>query len=113
LLGDGVPEPLAADARPNADGKRMATLKLLAGILDVPFDDLRQREAQRRQQRLLYLAAASTVGLLFTSALAAFAFYSRAEAIEQREIAERRTLTAERTLDFVKSMFRVADPTEA
>jgi tetratricopeptide (TPR) repeat protein len=113
LLAEGAPEPLAADARPQGDGRRMARLKVLAGILDVPFDELRQREAHRRQRRLLYLAAASTAGLVFTTALAVFALISRAEAVDQRKIAERRTLTAERTLEFVKSMFRVADPSEA
>jgi hypothetical protein len=35
LLSDGAPEPLAADARKDADGKQIAKLKLLAGILEV------------------------------------------------------------------------------
>lgn len=34
-------EPIAADARPEADGKRDAKLKLLAGMLGVTFDALR------------------------------------------------------------------------
>jgi tetratricopeptide (TPR) repeat protein len=113
LLAEGGPEPLAADARPNADGKQMAKLKLLAAILAVPFDELRQREAQRRQRRLLYLATASTAGLLVTSGLAIAAYLARNEAIEQRDLARVRTATAEQTVAFVKSMFEVADPSEA
>ncbi|HET7161773.1 MAG TPA: toll/interleukin-1 receptor domain-containing protein, partial [Rhodanobacteraceae bacterium] len=41
-------EPIAADARPGKDGKPNAKLKLIAGMLDVGFDALKQREQQRR-----------------------------------------------------------------
>ena len=111
-VADGS-EPLAADARKDGDGKALARLKLLAGILDVPFDELRQREAHRRHRRLAWLAGASTAGLVLTSGLAVFAFVSRAQAIEQRRVAEERRVTAERTVDFVKSMFKSSDPSEA
>lgn len=113
FLEPGATEPLAADVRDEADGKSGARLKILAGILGVSYDDLRQREAARRQKRLAAIAAASLAGLVVTSGLAVFAWLSRNEAIEQRQLAERRTMTAERTLDFVKDMFRVADPSEA
>src|SRR5215217_4747350 len=43
-----APEPIAADARPERDGKRNALLKLSAGILDVGFDSLKQRDHERR-----------------------------------------------------------------
>ena len=47
---DGSPrEPLAADARKWADGKLLARLKLVAGILGTPLDALRRRDMQRRQ----------------------------------------------------------------
>ena len=39
-------EPLAADARESGDGKRAAFLKLVAGIVDVRFDELRQRNTR-------------------------------------------------------------------
>jgi tetratricopeptide (TPR) repeat protein len=113
LVQEGAPEPLAADVRAEADGKQGAKLKVLAGILDVPYDELRQREAARRQRRLIALATAASVGFLIMSALTAFALASRADAVRQRHVAEQRTLTAERTLDFVKGMFAVADPSEA
>jgi tetratricopeptide (TPR) repeat protein len=113
LMRSGAPEPLAADVRNEGDGKQAAKLKVLAGILGVPYDELRQREAARRQKRLAAIAVAASVGFLVMAGLTVFAFFSRAEAVQQRQLAERRTITAERTLDFVKSMFKLADPEEA
>ena len=113
LIRDGAPEPLAADVRKEGDGKQAAKLKILAGILGVPYDELRQREAARRQKRLAIIAVAASIGFLVMAGLTIFAFISRGEAIEQRQLAERRTITAERTVAFVKSMFELADPEEA
>ena len=106
-------EPLAADARKSGDGKGFAFLKLVAGIIGVRFDELRQREQIRRQRRLLAFAGAASVGFLVTTGLSAFAFISRAEAVRQRDIARQETMTAERTTDFVKGLFQVSDPSEA
>jgi tetratricopeptide (TPR) repeat protein len=113
LLSQGAPEPLAADVRKQADGKQGAKLKILAGMLGVPYDELRQREAARRHKRLAVFAVAASIGLVVMAGLTTFAFVARSEAIEQRKIAELRTVTAERTVDFVKGMFAVADPSEA
>lgn len=113
LLRDGAPEPLAADVRKEADGKQGARLKVLAGILGVSYDELRRREAARRQKRLAAIAAAASVGFVIMAALTILALISRAEAVEQRQLAERRQMTAERTVDFVKGMFQLADPSEA
>ena len=52
-------EPLAADARPTADGRQGAKLKLIAGILGIGLDELRQRDLQRRHQRMLAITASS------------------------------------------------------
>lgn len=113
LMREGAPEPLAADVRKEGDGKQAAKLKVLAGILGVSYDELRQREAVRRQKRLLAIAVASSIGFLIMAGLTVFAFFSRAEAIEQRQLAEKRTITAERTLEFVQNMFKLADPEQA
>jgi tetratricopeptide (TPR) repeat protein len=106
-------EPLAADARKSGDGKRNAFLKLVAGITDVRFDELRQREQARRQKRLLTLAAAASIGFLLMTALAAAALVSRKEALHERDLARQKTITAQRTTDFVKSLFQVSDPSES
>ena len=42
-------EPIAADLRPGKDGKDASKLKILAGLLGVSFDDLRQRDLRRRR----------------------------------------------------------------
>lgn len=106
-------EPLAADARSSGDGKRNAFLKLVAGVTGVRYDELRQREQSRRQKRLLTLAAAASIGFLLMSALAAFALISRAQAVHERDVARQKTITAQRTTDFVKGLFEVSDPSEA
>lgn len=113
LFEDGGSEPLAADFSPDKDGRNGALLKLLAGVLDVGYDELRQREAQRRARRLLIIASVSAIGFVLMAALAVSALLARAEAMTQRDMARRKTLTAERTVDFVKSLFVVSDPSEA
>lgn len=106
-------EPLAADARGGGDGKRNAFLKLVAGVTGVRFDELKQREQVRRQKRLLTFAAAASIGFLLMSALAGFALVARAQAVHERDVARQKTLTAQRTTDFVKGLFQVSDPSEA
>jgi len=81
-------EPLAADFRETGEGKRLAFLKLVAGMLGVGLDELVQRDQTRRQRRLAYLAAASIAGMAVTSTLAVAAFQARNEAREQRREAE-------------------------
>jgi hypothetical protein len=61
-------EPIAADAREGKDGKRNALLKLIAGIIGVPFDELRQRERQRQIRQRIRLGA-SIVGLTVAAGL--------------------------------------------
>ncbi|HEY6986352.1 MAG TPA: toll/interleukin-1 receptor domain-containing protein, partial [Rhodanobacteraceae bacterium] len=81
-------EPIAADARPGKDGKANARLKLIAGMLDVGFDALKQREQQRRNRKWALLAAASFAGMLLTGGLSVYALRARSEAIAQRGEAE-------------------------
>ena len=109
LLG----EPLAADARPSGDGRKAALLKLIAGVIGARFDELRQREQTRRNRRLLQLATAAAIGFVLMASLAAFALISRAQAVRDRDLARQKTVTAQRTTEFVKSLFQVSDPSEA
>jgi hypothetical protein len=48
--------PVAADARRGRDGRKNSTIKLLAGILAVGYDELRQREKARTLRRRLRAA---------------------------------------------------------
>ncbi|MFO1401070.1 MAG: toll/interleukin-1 receptor domain-containing protein [Steroidobacteraceae bacterium] len=112
-VAGGAPEPLAADLRAGADERRLGLLKLIAGMLRLPLDRLRQRDQARRQRRLVAIAAASLLLSLSLATLAALAWRARTEAIAQRRVAEQQALTARRTVDFLKSLFTVSDPGEA
>lgn len=87
--GDGPPvEPLAADARANGDGRERAFLRLVAGLLGVGYDQLAQREAQRKHRRLALVAAASLAGMALALALAASAWMARNDAQRRQAQAE-------------------------
>lgn len=81
-------EPLAADFREHGEGKRLAFLKLVAGMLGVGLDELVQRETTRRHRQLAWLAAGSLAGMAVTSTLAIAALQARNEARDQRREAE-------------------------
>jgi len=86
---DGVQrEPLAADARREGDGRERAFLKLVAGLLGVGYDTLAQREAQRRNRKLVMVAAASLAGMAIALALAATAYVARNDAQRRQAQAE-------------------------
>ena len=106
-------EPIAADGRPGKDPKLDVKLKLLAGMLGVGLDELKQREAHRRQVRMMWLASASIAGMAVTSTLAGAAWLARNEAERQRVRAESEAETARQTTDFLVGLFAVSDPNEA
>jgi tetratricopeptide (TPR) repeat protein len=74
-------EPIAADARRQGDGKRRALQKVIAGLLGVPFDDVRKREAIADSRRIKIAAAC----VLVVAVLALFAVYLFVE--HQRQLA--------------------------
>jgi tetratricopeptide (TPR) repeat protein len=81
-------EPLAADFREQGEGKRLAFLKLVAGMLGVGLDELVRRETTRRHRQMGWLAAASLAGMAVTSTLAVTAIQARDAARDQRREAE-------------------------
>jgi tetratricopeptide (TPR) repeat protein len=113
LTDQRAKEPLAADVRDGADSRREALLKIVAGLLGVSLDELRQRDQARRQRRLAGIAVAATAGCVVLAGLAVTAWIARNEAVEQRRLAVQKSLTAERTADFMVSLFKVSDPSEA
>ena len=124
LRSDTSKEPLAADARPFADGPKDAMIKIVAGLLSITFSDLKQRELQAHNRRLLTVSFASGVGILILGALLVFAVLARNEAdlarraeIEQREKAEaaRRQATvesdtAQKVAEYLEDVFLNIDP---
>ena len=81
-------EPIASDLRSGRDGRRISVLKLIAGMLGVGLDELIRRDQQRRQRKLLVLAAGSAVGMAVMGVLATTAVIARNEARVQRAHAE-------------------------
>ena len=81
-------EPLAADFRAVGEGRRLAFLKLVAGMLGVGLDELVQRDQTRRHRQLAFLAAGSLAGMAVTSTLAVTAIQARDSARDQRRQAE-------------------------
>lgn len=108
--GEAPIEPLAADVRPRADGRRGALLKLIAGMLGVGYDQLVQREHARRMRRLTLLAGSLSAGIVATSGLAVYAELQRREANTQRIAAERNERTAESVSDFLINTFAISNP---
>ena len=87
-------EPVAADVRPGADGKSNARLKIIAGLLGVGFDVLKQRELRRRNRRLVVVTA---LALVLTGVVTALAIEARIA----RKAAEQRQKQAENLVAFM------------
>jgi tetratricopeptide (TPR) repeat protein len=85
VLSDEPAEPIAADARPHADGKLNAKLKLIAGMLGVGFDDLKQRELVRQKKRRAIATTASIAGIAVAATLV-YSIYLNLTAIPPVEI---------------------------
>jgi MTH538 TIR-like domain (DUF1863) len=92
-------ELIAADLRPEGDGKDDAKLKLIAGLLGISFNSLRRREvvAARQRLRMTQAIAASIVALTLGVGIAGWTtWYFRTEA-DIRQIpgvrVEKRTTT--------------------
>ena len=78
-------EAIAADAREGKDGENNAKLKLLAGVLGVNYDDLKQREHERRLRRARAIGAAALVLVSIFAALAVALFFKEREATRARD----------------------------
>lgn len=81
-------EPIAADARPDKDGKRNAFLKLIAGLLEIPFSALKQRDQERQIRFMLSIGTVMGLIIIIVSSLGFFAWVQRNDAIDQRKRAE-------------------------
>ena len=77
-------EPVAADARLGGDGHHPARLKIVAGMLGLGFDDLRQRDMQQRHRRMVAITAASVTGMALTLILTWAAMVARDDAERHR-----------------------------
>ena len=112
-LGAETAEPLAADIRAGGDSRYSAKLKIIAALLGVSFDALRHRDHARQRKRLAAFGLAAMVGCVVFAGLALAAWVARQEAVKQRQLAIQKSQTAERTADFLVSLFQVSNPSES
>ncbi|HEY5721912.1 MAG TPA: toll/interleukin-1 receptor domain-containing protein [Allosphingosinicella sp.] len=84
----GGTEPLAADFRKEGDGKRLAFLKIVAALLDLPLDALVQRDAQRQVRRVTVITTGAVTLVLIMALLLVMALRAQAESERLRAAAE-------------------------
>ena len=85
LLTDEPEEPLAADARPQGDGKEMAKYKVIAGLLGIGLDEIMRRAERARKRCLRFVAALAAVFLVLAVAAAGSAVYAYQKLVESNE----------------------------
>ena len=112
-----IHEPAAADLRESADGEKNSLLKLVAGLIGVGLDELKQRDLLARQKRLARIAFFSAFLAISAISLAVYAMFQQQQAkiaranaeIERQqtevELAKTQTITA-----FVQNLFISLDP---
>lgn len=88
IVDDPSREVLAADLRPEGDGRDDAKLKLIAGLLGIPYNALRRREVAAARRRLLVTQGIAASMLLLTIAVgvAVWATWHFSEESDERQI---------------------------
>ncbi|WP_165187036.1 toll/interleukin-1 receptor domain-containing protein [Caulobacter soli] len=81
-------EPLAVDLRRGADGRRLARLKMAAGLMDVSLDQLVQRDARRRLRLMGAFTAAAVIVAVGMGAMTVATLRSRQIARAERDESE-------------------------
>ena len=110
-------EPGAADLRASGDGEKDAILKIVAGLIGVGLDEIKQRDILARQRRLVRIASTAVFLAVSAIAMATYAFYqqreaaiAKAEAIEERQTAEDELAKTKTITNFVQNLFESLDP---
>src|SRR5277367_3391158 len=101
IVNDPSREVLAADLRPEGDGRDDAKLKLIAGLLGIPYNSLRRREVAAARRRLLItqgIAAAMAV-LAVAAGIGGWLSYHFSVVSDQRQVPGVRVEYHETTLD--------------
>ncbi len=102
----GPAEPLAVDVR--KFGREDAALRLIAGMLDVGYDDLRQREVRRRRAELRRAQALFASGLVLVAAALTGGWFAASNYVDASERTSRLFAREANTLfdegDYAKAM---------
>jgi tetratricopeptide (TPR) repeat protein len=117
VITDQKHEPAAADLRESSDGEKDAVLKIIAGLLGLGLDDLKQRDLLARQKRLAQIASVSALLAISAIGLAVYAFYqqqqasiAKANAEEERKATEDELAKTQAITTFVQNLFFSLDP---
>ena len=89
-LTDIEAEPIAADARPDKDGKANSMMKVLSGLLGVGFDEIKQRDLARKHRQAAILGIGSAVLAGVMGLLTVWAVINKNEAVAAKDEAEER-----------------------
>ncbi|MEO7826720.1 MAG: toll/interleukin-1 receptor domain-containing protein, partial [Allosphingosinicella sp.] len=81
-------EPLCADFRKHGDGRRLAFLKIVAGLAGLPLDTLVQRDAQRQIRRVTGVTLGAAVLVVIMGLLLVMALRATGDADRRRAGAE-------------------------
>ena len=116
-ITDQKHEPAAADLRETSDGEKDALLKIVAGLLGLGLDDLKQRDLLARQKRLARIASVSALLAISAIGLAVYAFYqqqqasiAKANAEEERKLTEEELAKTQAITTFVQNLFFSLNP---
>ena len=117
LVTDHRHEPAAADLRETGDGEKDALLKIIAGLLGLGLDDVKQRDLLARQKRLARIAFGSAFLAISAITLAAYAFYqqnqasiAKANAEEERKLTSDELAKTQAITNFVQNLFFSLNP---
>jgi eukaryotic-like serine/threonine-protein kinase len=80
------PVPIAADVRPDHDGKEHAKLRIIAGLVGLSLGELRQRNAVAERRRRRTMTAAAVI----SASVAVAALISTTVAFHKNRLAEKR-----------------------
>lgn len=106
-------EPIAADARKGKDGKNNALLKLLAGILGVNYNDLKNRSQERREKQIKVISAGVFALMIVFGVLTVSLYFQKGQAINAQRIAESEREDADRQRDDAKRAREIAEAQRA
>ena len=111
-LIDEIDEPGAADLRETGDGEKNALLKIVAGLLGLGLDEIKQRHMIARQRKLALITSFSVLFAFVGIGLAAYAFFqkqnanqAKQNAVEERKTALDNLAKTQIVNQFVQSLF--------
>jgi tetratricopeptide (TPR) repeat protein len=107
-----IPSPLAADARAKAGGRDNALLPIVASLLGVGLDTLKQRALQRRSAQLMKIAIGAGAASVAFASLALYALHARRVALESQARATFEAQSARQVTQFLVDLFAISDPSE-